>query len=264
MPWAKARGSFLPVAGALTLAAWAALSLLGSGPYARYIDHGGWIGAGSALAVCHAWPGAAAMLAPALYIGGWLLMTVAMMLPTTLPLLARFERLVGARPDRGRLLAIVIVGYLVAWTGFGVAAHFLDTALHALVRQSSWLALNGWIVAAAIFALAGLFQFGRLKYHCLTRCRTPLSFLLKRWHGPRPMRNALTLGLDHGFYCIGCCWAIMLLMFAVGSASLGWMLALGMVMAVEKNLPWGARLARPLGGALFAGAVAIVAGNLAV
>ncbi len=263
MPWAKARTSFLPVAGALTLGAWAALWLLGGGPYARYIDHGSWIGAGSALAACHAWPGGAAIVAASLYIAGWLLMTVAMMLPTTLPLLDRFERLVRSRTDRRRLLALVIAGYLFAWTGFGVAAHFLDTALHALARQSSWLVLNGWIVGAAIFALAGLFQFSRLKYHCLTRCRTPLSFLLKRWHGPRPMRNALALGFDHGLYCVGCCWAIMLLMFAVGSASLGWMLTLGTVMAVEKNLPWGARLARPIGGALLAGAVAIVADNLA-
>jgi predicted metal-binding membrane protein len=263
MPWAKARTSFLPLVGALTLAAWAALWLLGGGPYARYIDHGSWIGAGSGLAVCHAWPGREAIAAGALYIGGWLLMTIAMMLPTTMLLLDRFERLVWARPDRRRLLVAVIAGYLCAWTGFGIAAHLFDAALHALARQSSWLVLNGWIIGAAIFALAGLFQFSRLKYHCLTRCRTPLSFILKHWHGPQPARNALTLGLDHGLYCVGCCWAIMLMMFAVGSASLGWMLALGTVMAVEKNLPWGARLARPIGGALLAGAVAIVAVNLA-
>jgi predicted metal-binding membrane protein len=71
------------------------------------------------------------------------------------------------------------------------------------------------------------------------------------------------LGLDHGVFCVGCCWAIMLLMFVVGSGSIGWMLMLGVIMAIEKNMPWGARLGRPLGGALLAGAAAIVIVNLA-
>jgi predicted metal-binding membrane protein len=256
------QGPFLPLVGTLALGAWAALWLLGSGPYARYLDHGGWLGAGSALAACRAIPGGDALVSAAIYSGGWLLMTMAMMLPTTLPLLQGFERVVGARSDRGRLLTLVIAGYLLVWTGFGIAAHLLDTGLHTLARQSTWLVLHGWTIGAAIFALAGLFQFSRLKYNCLARCRTPLSFILKHWHGPRPLRNALALGLDHGLYCVGCCWAIMLLMFVVGSGSLGWMLALAAVMAGEKNLPRGTRLAHPLGGALLAGATAIAAVSL--
>jgi predicted metal-binding membrane protein len=247
----------------LTLCAWAALWLLGSRPDTRYIDHSGWLGFGSALAACHVWPGGEALVAALLYIGGWLLMTTAMMLPTTLPLLRRFDRLVAGRPDRARLLTVVIIGYLAVWAGFGAIAHLGDAGLHALARRSSWLVLNSWTIGAGIFALAGLFQFTRLKYHCLAKCRTPLSFAVRHWHGPRPLRNALALGLDHGLFCVGCCWAIMLLMFVVGSGSLGWMLALSVVMAVEKNLPWGERLARPLGGILLAGAAAIVAVNLA-
>jgi predicted metal-binding membrane protein len=97
-----------------------------------------------------------------------------------------------------------------------------------------------------VLALAGAFQFSRLKHHCLTRCRTPFSFVVSRWHGIAPRRESLWIGLAHGAFCVGCCWALMLLMFVVGTGSVGWMLALGAVMALEKNLADG-WLARHLG-----------------
>jgi predicted metal-binding membrane protein len=258
-----ARRGFFSLAGALILFAWAALWLLGSSPYGRYLDHGSWLGPGSPLAWCRALPGEGAAVLLLLYLGGWLLMTAAMMLPTIAPLLNRFDRVVSGRGDRNRLMALVIGGYLVVWTGFGVAAHLFDMALERAARHSEWMLLNGWAIAAAIFVTAGLFQFSALKYRCLAKCRTPLSFIAKHWHGPKPLRNALMLGLDHGVFCVGCCWAIMLLMFVVGSANFGWMLALGLIMAIEKNMSWGARLGRPLGGALLAGAAVIAAVNLA-
>jgi predicted metal-binding membrane protein len=185
-----------------------------------------------------------------------------MMLPTVIPLLDRFDRLVAGRPDRGRLLALLIAGYLLAWLGFGAAAHLLDALLHQAALRSDWLPSNGWMIGALILAGAGLFQFSRLKYHCLARCRTPLSFIARHWRGRTPRRDALLLGLDHGAFCVGCCWAIMLLMFVVGTASLGWMLLLGAVMALEKNAPWGGRLSRPLGGVLLAAAGALAGVNL--
>lgn len=259
---ATPRNWFLPIAAALIVFAWAALWLWGSGPYGRYLDHGSWVGAGSPLALCRVLPGGEVLVPLVLYVGGWLLMTAAMMLPTMLPLLYRFDRVVSGRRDRSRLIALVIGGYLVVWIGFGVAAHLLDMALQRAALQSQWMLLNGWAIGAAIFAIAGLFQFSRVKYLCLAKCRTPLSFVAKHWHGPNPMRNALLLGLDHGVFCVGCCWAIMLLMFVVGTGNIGWMLALGVIMAIEKNLSWGARLGRPLGGALLAGAGAIAAVSL--
>ena len=176
-----------------------------------------------------------------------------------MPLFRRFERLVHARPDRRRLIELLIAGYLLAWAGFGIAAHLLDAAVHGVARQSDWLMLNGWVLGAVVLAGAGLFQFSRLKYHCLDRCRTPFGFIAQHWRGTAPLRRALRLGLDHGLYCVGCCWAIMLLMFIVGTGNVGWMLALGAVMAVEKNAPWGARLSRPLGAALI-GAAGLLAG----
>jgi predicted metal-binding membrane protein len=107
-------------------------------------------------------------------------------------------------------------------------------------------------------ALAGGFQFTALKYRCLDKCRTPFSFINQHWRGQSASREAVRLGMHHGIFCVGCCWAIMLLMFVVGTGSIGWMLVIGAVMATEKNTPWGRKLSAPLGFALLACAVGVV------
>src|SRR5438874_12779695 len=102
-----------------------------------------------AAAICRALPAGDVVLPLVLYAGGWLLMTAAMMLPTALPLFRRFERLVHARPDRRQLIELLIAGYLLAWAGFGVAAHLLDAAGHCVAGQSDWLRLNVLVLGAA-------------------------------------------------------------------------------------------------------------------
>ncbi len=254
---------FAPIAALLTATAWLTLWLWGQSPYGRYIDHPGWTEFGPAAIICHALPAGGLLVPLMLYAGGWVLMTAGMMLPTIIPLLDRFERLVGERPDGRRLFWLVVSGYLAAWGAFGVAAHLLDSAVHIGLEQWDWLSLHGWAPGAAILAVAGVFQFSRLKYRCLAKCRAPFSFIAKHWRGPHPQRDAFLLGLDHGVFCVGCCWAIMLLMFVVGMGSVGWMLALGAVMAIEKNTRWGARLTTPLGSALLLAAAVIAGVNLA-
>jgi predicted metal-binding membrane protein len=93
-----------------------------------------------------------------LYAGGWLLMSAAMMLPTVLPLLQRFDRLAAARSDRVELIALLFAGYLLVWLGFGVAAHLLDAALHAIAQRSVWLTFNAWVLGAGVLAIAGCFS----------------------------------------------------------------------------------------------------------
>jgi predicted metal-binding membrane protein len=129
-----------------------------------------------------------------------------------------------------------------------------------LTEQSRWLSVNSWVLGAGILVLAGIYQFTPLKYHCLDKCRSPLSFIMGHWTGKSERTQALRLGLHHGIFCIGCCWSLMLLMFAVGSGNIGWMLILGTLMAVEKNLSWGRRLSKPLGVLLLVWGVAIAAG----
>jgi predicted metal-binding membrane protein len=256
--------SFLPVLGGVIALAWITLILWEQSPYGRYLDHGQWTQIGLAASLCQYLPAGPVLLPALLYVGGFVLMITAMMLPTTLPLVDTFSRLVDTRHDRGRLIALLVFGYLAIWTLFGVVAHLLDGALHALVTASPWLVFNGWIIGACVLALAGGFQFSALKYHCLDRCRTPLGFVMEHWRGRAEARGAFVLGLHHGLYCVGCCWAIMLLMFVVGTGSVGWMLALGAIMAIEKNAPWGRVLSTPLGVALIALAGIVVAVNLRV
>ena len=238
------RKVFLWTISSLVGLAWLVLWIWNRSPYGRYLGHAqlGEIGRdGGTVSV---------FLPVSLYLVGWTLMTIAMMLPTTLPLLEIFHRLTARRPEHSQLTAVVITGYLSVWAGFGVAAHLADWALHEIVERSTWLEANAWVIGAGTLLLAGIFQFTRLKYRCLDKCRAPLSFVMEYWRGRHDRRNALLLGINHGIFCVGCCWALMLLMFAVGVGNVGWMLVLGAVMAVEKNMPWGRKLGAPLGVAL--------------
>jgi predicted metal-binding membrane protein len=131
-------------------------------------------------------------------------------------------------------------------------AHLRDTRRDRAI-------LIGSLVALALLAWLGLWQFSPLRDRCLDECRSPLGFVVNRWTGVAERSEALRMGLAHGVFCIGCCWSLMLVMFGVGLGSLSAMLALGSVTAIEKNLPGGRRLTRPLGVALVLAAVYAVA-----
>ncbi|AMO25574.1 membrane protein [Ramlibacter tataouinensis] len=250
---------FIPVLAALVALAWAALWAWTRSPYGRYMEHGDWTASGPAAFLCQAVPAGGILVPAALYAAAWILMTAAMMLPTTLPLFNAFDRVTAGRADHGGLLVRLALGYMAVWGAFGLAAHALHAALLALLARIPELAWHGWVIGAATIALAGAFQFSRLKYRCLDKCRTPLSFVMQHWRGTAPERDAFALGAHHGLYCVGCCWALMMLMFALGAGSLGWMLLLAAVMAVEKNVAWGRRLSAPLGLALLAWSAVVVA-----
>jgi predicted metal-binding membrane protein len=226
--------------------AWLTLWLWGHSPYGRWLHHDGLSGAGLG-------DGPVVLV----MVAGWALMIVAMMLPTSLPLVAVFHRLTRRRPDHARLLGLLLAGYLGAWTAFGVAVHAGDALLHAAVARSAWLTAHAWTIGAGTLVLAGLYQFTPLKYACLDQCRSPLSFVTEHWRGRRERTQAFRLGVRHGLFCVGCCWSLMLLMFAVGAGNLGWMLVLGAVMAAEKNLPWGRHVSAPVGVVLLGGGLAL-------
>jgi predicted metal-binding membrane protein len=254
-----------PLATLLTLivaAAWAMLWLWSTSPYGRYLDHGGWGDAGALAALCRSIPQGDFVVPALLHAAAWVLMIAAMMLPTTVPLLGMFRRITGSRPDADRLLALVVAGFFGAWLAFGVLAHLADALLRWAAAQQAWFVANAWMVGAAVLAAAGLFQWSALKYRCLDQCRAPFGFVAARWHGRSPSREALRIGVEHGAFCVGCCWALMLTMFVVGMGNIGWMLALAAVMAAEKNLALGRHLRTPVGLALLAWAAAIVAANV--
>ncbi|MGO4393016.1 DUF2182 domain-containing protein [Variovorax sp. M-6] len=253
------RRVFLPVLAALIALAWLVLWAWARSPYGRYLEHDDWTSSGPAAFLCRAVPAGGVVVPLVLYAAAWILMTAAMMLPTTLPLFNAFDRLTAQRPDHGRLLLLLGLGYIAVWGAFGLLAHVLHAGVLSVLATAPTLAWHGWLIGAATIGLAGAFQFSKLKYRCLDKCRTPLSFVIEHWRGQAQARQAFALGVHHGLFCVGCCWALMLLMFALGTGSLGWMLLLAAAMAIEKNLRWGRRLSAPFGIALLAWAIVLVA-----
>ena len=254
--WPRIRDQrlFLASLTGLIALAWLSLWLWKESPSGRFLSHRENEGV-------HGLGGHYLTLA-AVFAAGWTLMTVAMMLPTSLPLVAVFRAVVRQRPDRLRLVVLLITGYLLVWALFALAIHAGDLWIHESVDNVAWLHDHAWIISAATVLWAGVYQFTSLKYRCLDKCRSPLSFVMGHWRGGSEPAQALRLGAHHGLFCVGCCWSLMLLMFAVGVGSIGWMLALGAVMAVEKNMPWGRRISAPLGIALIAwGVVLVVTGS---
>jgi len=237
----------------VTGCAWLALLIWGFSPYRRFLDHQS-LGQVTALD---------APLVLALITSGWILMILAMMLPTTLPLVNLFRRMVRPRPDHVSLTILLISGYIAIWAVFGLSVQVIDLGIHQVVDRVEWVATHSWAIGAAIIMSAGIYQFSPLKYYCLDKCRSPFNFISAHWKGGNPRVEALRLGLHHGLFCIGCCWALMLLMFAVGMGNLGWMLALGAAMAIEKNVPSGRRLSVPLGMTLLTWGLGLVGWGLA-
>jgi predicted metal-binding membrane protein len=232
---------------ALILAAWVALLVVAATPADRYLSH-------------QHQPASASgqLVAVGLYLAGWLLMSVAMMLPTAGRLLADFDAVVGRRADRRPLSIILVVGFLVAWLAAGYVFRTGDVLVHLAVDASASLRRHTALIGGATLVVAGLYQLTDLKSRCLTACRTPRSFVFRHWGAGRPGRDAFRVGLAYGVSCVGCCWALMLVMFGLGTMSLWWMLGLTAVMAAEKNHPAGARIARPLGAALVLAGLAVV------
>jgi predicted metal-binding membrane protein len=147
------------------------------------------------------------------------------------------------------------VSYLAVWLGFGLAGLAGSVGLHALLQRWPWLDGQSRLILAATLAGVGAFQFSRLKGRCLTACRDPLNML--RQHDERG-GSVWRLGRQHALNCLGCCWALMLLMLGAGAGSLVVMMLLATVMVAENTTRWGTRLVTPVGAMLLVAAVAVV------
>jgi predicted metal-binding membrane protein len=175
------------------------------------------------------------------YVTVWVVMMGAMMFPSVAPTVMMYDRLRDGHRARGRGAApdatpIFVLGYLLVWTAAGLVAYGLlaaggelDPAFLAWDEAGRWLA-GGVIVAA------GIYQLTPWKQACLVKCRSPMMFLAERWRDGRA--GALGLGARHGTWCLGCCWALMAALFAVGVMSIGWMAVIAAFIAAEKLLPW--------------------------
>ncbi len=198
-------------------------------------------------------PSAVAVLA---FLASWQLMTAAMMMPTSAPMIGLFARASRGQEHPALARTAFLGAYFAVWSGFAVAALAGDAGVHALVDRWTWLAERPTLISGSVLALGGAFQFSSLKRRCLDACRSPLQFL---WlHYRRGVGSAWRLGLHHGLFCLGCCWALMLVLFAVGVGSIVWMTVLGAVMLVEKTVRGGERIAPVVGAVLLALAVPLL------
>jgi predicted metal-binding membrane protein len=181
----------------------------------------------------------------------WAVMMVAMMLPSAAPMILLVVGTYRRRGDRCRVLTFAFgSGYLVAWTAFSAAAALTQLLLHRAALLSPTMASNSAIVGGAILLFAGVYQWLPVKAACLTHCRSPLAFLAGHWR--EGAAGALAMGLRHGLYCVGCCWALMLLLFAAGVMNLLWVAAIAIFVLVEKLAPQGHVISRVAGVALVA------------
>jgi predicted metal-binding membrane protein len=191
----------------------------------------------------------------------WWVMMVAMMLPSAAPmilLVGQVSRRAGAGGKTGLSVGWLAAGYCIAWLGFSAVATGLQFGLEqaGLVHGMVMWSLNPWL-SAALLAAAGLYQLTPLKHACLTRCRSPVAFLVgRRWNG---IAGALELGVAHGLWCVGCCAALMALLFVGGVMNLVWIAGLASVVLVEKLLPDPRRFSIGIGALCLIAAAYVVA-----
>jgi predicted metal-binding membrane protein len=176
----------------------------------------------------------------------WFAMMAAMMAPTAWPWVRAFRRFSGTEGGaKSAATAAFAAGYLLAWLGYGIGAALLQQTLQrmALLHPPGDVAVTR--TGGVILLIAGLYQFAPLKRACLAHCRTPFGYFLTRWHdGPI---GPLRMGLHHGLFCVGCCWALMATAFAVGVMNAWWMAALGVLTLAEQVAPQGHLLRRASG-----------------
>lgn len=195
----------------------------------------------------------------------WMSMMVAMMLPATVPTVDAFATIAGRRRARGQPYTptlVFVAGYFLMWSGFSVAATVAQWQLHRAALLTPRMENVSPILAGVTLLLAGLYQFTPVKMACLRGCRGPLSFLVAEWREGH--RGALLMGMRHGLICLGCCWALMSLMFCVSVMDLRWAAALAVYAAAEKLAPGGDTVVAPGFGAtaILAGAVLLGFGLL--
>jgi predicted metal-binding membrane protein len=169
------------------------------------------------------------------FLGVWVVMMAAMMLPSVAPTVALYSRMTKRRAPA--LPLVFASGYLLTWASAGVLAFGISEAGGRLLgSELSWSEAGRW-VAGGTLVLAAVYELTPLKDVCLAKCRSPLGFLLGSWRDGLP--GALRMGAQHGAWCVGCCWALMASLFALGVMSLAWMAFVAALIAAEKTLPWG-------------------------
>jgi predicted metal-binding membrane protein len=175
------------------------------------------------------------------WVTAWVVMMAAMMFPSIVPMVLAHARISRGMRDRGRAVgrgtsATFVAGYLLSWTVYGIAAYALIRFVQGLhIDALSWHRAGPYIAGGVIVA-AAVYELTPAKDACLRRCRGPMDFVLGGWREGH--WGALRLGVEHGAWCVGCCWGLMAALFALGVMSIGWMVFIAALIALEKLVPW--------------------------
>jgi predicted metal-binding membrane protein len=190
------------------------------------------------------------MSAP-LFIAIWVAMMVAMMFPTAAPMILMFSRVYAGKRQREQAFVptwVFVGAYLIVWAAFGVLAYLLAIAAERLADRSMWLMDHAARIGGVIFIVAGLYQLSPLKTICLTKCRSPFQFVLSAWRDG--YGGAFRMGLEHGMYCLGCCWLLFVILFPLGVMNVAAMALITVLIFAEKSLPIGRRISQVVATAL--------------
>jgi predicted metal-binding membrane protein len=178
----------------------------------------------------------------------WIVMMVAMMIPSAAPMILLFTGLVRRRQAQGiptTSAAVFTLGYLLVWAAYATVAAVAQWKLHQVALLSPTMASASPWLGGGLLILAGLYQWLPVKGTCLSHCRSPLSFISSHWR--EGGFGTLLMGVEHGSYCVGCCWALMALLFVAGVMNLLWVAALAILVLLEKVVPGGKELGRGAG-----------------
>jgi len=189
----------------------------------------------------------------------WAVMMIAMMVPSAVPMIQAFLAVNEQRQNSSRPLVpvgVFLLGYLVIWTSFSALATLAQWGLHKAALLSPMMVATSPVVSGGLLLAAGVFQWTPLKRACLSGCRSPLSFLMSGWRDGTA--GAFSMGLRHGVYCVGCCWALMALLFVVGVMNLLWIALIALFVMAEKILPRGELLGHIGGVALVTAGIAVM------
>jgi predicted metal-binding membrane protein len=194
-----------------------------------------------------------------LFLLAWVAMMIAMMFPTAAPMIVMFGTVAAGKQQRAQPFVptwVFVSAYLTVWIGFGAVAYLAAAALETLAMQSTWLMGNAARLGGAVLLVGGVYQLSPLKSLCLTKCRSPLSFVLTSWRDG--YGGAFVMGLKHGAYCLGCCWLLFAILFPLGVMNVAAMVFLTLLIFAEKSLRWGPSIANIAGVALVAYGAAVL------
>lgn len=194
-----------------------------------------------------------------LFIAIWTVMMIAMMFPAAAPMILMFSKIYASKRQQQQAFVptwVFVSAYLLIWSLSGVVLYPLAVGVESLAANSMWLMNNAARIGGAILLLAGLYQLSPLKHTCLSKCRTPVQFILSSWHDG--YGGAFRMGLEHGIYCLGCCWLLFVILFPLGIMNIAIMALVTALIFAEKALPFGRRISQIAGLALIAYGVLVI------